>query len=419
MKEKSWTSHALLGVKAIESLPSWERNLLPAGLISIRKEFSFLPDCIETSEELMGGLCLIMDQVYNPKWHSYCVMPNGRWIPHTIPDCNGFAAYQSMGIVSHRMLAKIIEYLMIQMNEALCNSNWQEIVIHAGVLAHFLQDAVAPSHTVNMQQVCELFPDPIAGRHLTLGKYLYAVCDRFEPQTPIMAGTSIQEAACKLTWETIKCVHSARKTIIPLLNAIYSKQPVNVCEDLLIPHVKDASWLSASAWHTIFSLHAGHISHSYSSSIRLIDLKPYFIHPGKYTTFPSRYLIRNQQDFCLKKGGFAMGGHSALKFMVGTGIYQSFSCKVSIDPECDSPVNLIFSIETDINENHVYSEDMEYGSERLLAVKLEPQKPSVELEVKIGNASTLILCARSFPLKDGLFNIPDIIISEALLIKKI
>ena len=431
---KNWKSHALIGMKAVESLPGWEKELLPSSLSGARRIFSFIPEFAETPPEIFGAMCLIMDQVYDSRYRQYCLLPDGRWIPHTVPDGQGCAAFQSGESVSHAKCSEILEYLLERMFASLEAADMMEAAARGGVLGHFLQDAVAPSHAVNMRQMRELMPDPVAGRHLSLGKYFYAACGRFESVPPMLAGTTLRKAACRLTWEIMKSVRRARGKIIPLMEAAYEDAPVEKCEEILIPQVRDAAWLTASAWHTVFSIRKNRIPEAEKEKLKnqnLIEIEPCFLHPGKYTELLPGKRIESGYETGLRifapdgspvsapVNSFAMTGHSAVKFHIGPGVYSRFECLAGITADGQSPANLVFSIETDRRENTVYSEDMNYGSECVASARLIPGAPPVKLCADVREAKTLLLCARSFPMEDGagnsFFSIPDIILCEPTL----
>ncbi len=434
---KNWESHALIGMKAVESLPDWERELLPDSLVTAVRSIPFIPKFVETPEQVLAAMCLVTDQVYLPAFRPYCLLANGEWIPHTVPDRDGKAAFQSGQAPSQAKCAEIIQYLMENMFHSMKDSDPLEMVFRAGTLAHFLQDAVAPSHAVSKQMIKDIFPDPIPERCLALGKWIYAVSDRFSPIPPFIAGSSIPEAACRLTWEVMKSLRRARKILPSLLKAAYELAPPEICEELLIPQVRDAAWLSASAWHTVFSLQKKAIStrcKKQLACVPLTDVEPDFMHPGKYQSLlPGRQIIDGCQTellICRPDGSaqpaphnsFAMTGYSSVKFHIGTGIFSSFCCEAGITATWKQDANLIFSIEIDAQENHCYSEELEYGATCLASAKLIPGAPPVRFSVDVSNAKTLLLCARSSPFNgsDGspVFLIPDIAICQPALKRK-
>lgn len=433
---KKWKSHALIGMKAVESLPDWERKLLPDSLVTAARSIPFIPKFTNTAEEVLAAMCMVTDQVYLPDFRPYCLLPGGEWIPHTVPDGDGKAAFQSGQAPSQAKCAETIQCLMEKMSRTLETSDMLEMAFQGGTLGHFLQDAVAPSHAVSGQLLKDLFPDPVPGRQLSLGKWLYAVSDRFSPIPPLLAGCSIPEAACRLTWEVMKSLRRSRKILPLLMQAAYANAPLETCENLLIAQVRDAAWLTASAWHTVFSLQKKQSPNGQENllpRVNLLEAEPYFMHPGKYQNLlPGRQIIDGSQKellICQPDGNaqpapansFAMTGYSAIKFHIGTGIFSSFSCEAGITADWKQNANLIFSIESDAQENRCYSEELEYGATNLASVTLIPGAQPVKLNVDVTSARTLLLCARSFPIQDAdgspVFHIPDIAVCNAVLHK--
>ena len=87
-------------------------------------------------------------------------------------------------------------------------------------------------------------------------------------------------------------------------------------------------------------------------------------------------------------------------------------------PQC---VSIFFNIGCPLKENTVYSEDIEYKSQRIFETNLVPGEPVKIVDVDITGAKTLLLCTRSFPYKDKkgavAFSIPHVAICDPVLSK--
>jgi NPCBM/NEW2 domain-containing protein len=443
-KEKvKWQGHSLLGRKAFEMLPDWEKSLIKPDMSREALNKSYMPSGINTPGDKMAFMCLILDFIYYDEFKRYATLADGRWIPHTPADASFSSSVGSGQPISNSVNSSIIEMLMNNMIIAIKKDDWEEAICHGGALGHFIQEPFTPGHAVDNNIFHELFPDPDEERHMRLHYKFDCASDKFESFLPWLMGLSVQEAVFRIIVEMQKGIKEGKKLIMPLIMSVYQGAPLQEQERILAEQSGKAAYLTACVWHTAISIAKNNFVQNEVeklTNIKLTEIHPYFWHECDYVDMLPGYLVEKQRKIPiyvweqntngslsekLIKDGFGMGGHMGVKFFVNGNIYKRFSCQVGLASRHvegqDEHTNTIFSVEIDSTENAVYSEDMEYKAERIFETRLMPGKAVKTIDIDITGAQTLILCARSFPYKDEFgrpaFSIPHIAVCEPILYK--
>ena len=199
-----------------------------------------------------------------------------------------------------------------------------------------------------------------------------------------------------------------------------------------------ASHLTASVWHSIFSIAFDRFDETELAGLRSLDLTttlPYYFHAnGGYSYLEKDNVVIDQRKTSISlpealsetkhtKHCFAMFAHSGAKFYVDGNLYPRFQCSVCIPNNAvpDGDIDTFFSLEADKRVNTTTLGDLEYGATPILEF---PLKPGViqNVDVDITGARTLILKAKSHPFEDPdtgelYFNIPHVAIVAPMLSK--
>jgi len=439
---QEWSGHALLGLRAAEALPEWEMSLLQPDMRPDSLARPFFPK-IHSVVEKLAAMCLILDWVYIPEFRRYCLQPGGRWVPHTLAAADGSAAITAQKPVSCTANLALLQDMLQALVVALQARDWEEALRRAGVLGHFVQEPFTPGHSTNNELFAQIFPDPVSGRHLRMHHFFDSASGDFQADAPRLLGTSVKECALNLLEAMRRGGRDSRKYIPAVVTAAYAGADPRRLQEILAPASQQAASLTASAWHSAFCLAFQRFEAAdcaWLAERGLGELLPIFIHPSLYQEVIPGYLVENgylQPLWAWEKdglgrqrevhisAGFAMYGHAGIKYFLGSGVYHEFRCRVGLPSRArsgqDEHTRVLFAIETDAQENTVYSEDIEYGAQRQLEIELLPDQPLQEITVPLQNASTMLLTARCFPYTsaegDSLFSIPSVIIAEPVLCK--
>jgi len=77
--------HTGVGRVAFDSLPEWEREVIQPDMSEPGLNRPYFPSGLQTVREKMACLCTVMDLVYYDECRPYATLPDGRWIPHSLP----------------------------------------------------------------------------------------------------------------------------------------------------------------------------------------------------------------------------------------------------------------------------------------------------------------------------------------------
>lgn len=360
--------HNQLGAVSFNSLPQWEqdlwesqRNLIP--------EYCAMPD---------DHLVVQNDFEQEEKLSPYCVLPDGKAIPHGPCDDNYTLCIFSNNH-SRRARHEVIHYYLGKVISLMRNQELEEAAKFGGVLAHYLQDGCSPGHVINNLLLNKLYP-PQSGQTF----HYHRIMDSwsFEPPltniSPKLFGGTLDEAVFNLCSEYDKSVSFALSKVCPFVEAIQKvdkKQANKISNEL---NAK-AILLTVSTWHTAFCIAYEKFERQEVVNLNTINLgdripieefgekysreellkygikfhetkyveadpwrskmsnDPYPFEPidgmatdGKGKTFPL-ILSRQTKDIEFEKG-FASGGASMLVFEAPGKLYKEFRVSAGIHP---------------------------------------------------------------------------------------
>ena len=437
---QGWKGHASFGVHAFSVLPKWEQQCVKPDMSDAALRAPYLPTGVRTAGEKMGAFCVIMDAVYYDACRPYAVLPNGRWIPHAPPDAD-WRACTGTGKQPDPAAAMDITVMLIQRTiEHMRAEQWEDAIRHAGVLGHYLQEPFTPGHAMPNSIFQELFPDPDPSRHMRLHHAFDSGTSHIEdPLPPRLMGTSIEEAAYRLQVEVWRGMAEGKKLVPSIIQSVYEGQPPRVREALLAEQSRQATYVTASAWHTCFCIAFDRFDAQESAALNELDLTyipPYFIHHWQYTQILPGALVKHKRKIPIdvwvqdERGakraqritqGFGMGGHMGIKWHVPGDLYPRLRCRVGLPSQQTEGQNehtdCRLYVETDPGINNVYSEDIEYQAERRAEIPLQPGAPLQDVDVDISGAKTLLLTTQCRPYTDAQtgkvdFAVPHVAICE-------
>jgi len=438
-KKLEFGGHALLGQIAFSTLPQWEKDKFHPDMSPKGLNKPYLPKGITTVEEKTGFMCSIMDLVYYDELRPYVLLPDGRWIPHSPPDANRQASTGSGQPRSNTVFMDMIEWLLNRMLKAVKEGDGEEVIRFGGTLGHFLEEPFTPGHAIDNNLFHRFFPDPDKKRHIRVHHAFDSASGEFKRLQPVLMGTTIPEAAFRLLVEIDRGIRSGMKLVGDVIHSAYAGEPKSAQQKILAEQSGLASFVTASAWHTVMSIAFDRFNKKEIrnlETIALTHLVPYFLHHCQYVDMLPGNLVKKGRKIPIHvwkakgkeemvKNGFGMGGHSGIKFFVNGDVYTRFSCRVGLPSRHTEGqtknTNVRFFVEVDKKENTVYSEDMEYRAKRVVNIPLIPGEPVRKIDVSIKGARTLILTAQSssYTSPEGIvrFDIPHVAVCNPILSK--
>ena len=439
----NWKGHPAFGVYAFHVLPAWEQALVQPDMRDEAIHVPYLPSGVKTPGQKMGAMCVIMDSVYYDECRPYATLPDGRWIPHGPPDSQWQACPSTGAQPDPAAAVAITEMLMQRTIDAMRAEQWEEAIRHAGALGHFLQEPFTPGHAMFNKLFQELFPDPDPTRHQRLHFSFDAGSAHVEdPLPPRLMGKTVPEAAYRLQAEVQRGIKSGKKLVPAVIQSVYEGRPGRVREALLAEQGRQATFVTASAWHTCFSIAFDRFEPQQCEMLRTLDLMhlvPFFWHDWLYTDVLPGCLVQNKRKIPIDvwdrdargerverriEQGFGMGGHMGIKWHVPGDLYARLRLRVGLPSRQTDGQNertdCRLYVETDPGINRVYSEEMEYQAERRATVPLEVGAPLQDVDVDISGAQTLLLTTQCRPYTDERtgkvgFAVPHVAICEPLL----
>lgn len=254
--------HDVIGKRALELLPEEEQSFWEPEKGNL-PGYCDLPDLHLASQ---------WDDPGKEAWYArYGVMPNGRVTPHGAVDRSWvFTALGGMPDASKTHYA--LRYYMKKIIALVRRGEVTESARFAGTLGHLIQDCSTPVHVINNLLLNHLFPV----RH---GKLipLHSTVDfwRFNPEEvksrPEILGRNAEEAAFLLNERMFKNIETMMGEIIPLCQAIQTGRDA-VTDRIMQKWNRCSVLLTASAWHTLFTIARGKIPAAAARKFHALDL---------------------------------------------------------------------------------------------------------------------------------------------------
>ena len=237
--------HDQLGKRALELLPSWERDFW-------KREVENIP-----------GYCFYPDDHQAAQWDptperfeflgKYCIMPNGRLIPHGPVDSDGKCAAFA-GDTDPAPTEYAVRYYCRKIIDLLRKNDVVESARFAGTLAHLAQDACIPVHAMNNILINRLFPDE-NGRYF----FYHRIVDNhpFDAGSisaePRLLGRNEEELIFSFMEEMICKVERNIGLLVPFLAAVKNgdaREENRISQEINA----DAVRYTVDLWHALFCI---------------------------------------------------------------------------------------------------------------------------------------------------------------------
>ncbi|MBR7121695.1 MAG: hypothetical protein IKC94_05590 [Lentisphaeria bacterium] len=256
------SQHDLLGKRAFELLPSWEREFWAEEKENI-PQYCFYPDLH------------LVEQWGSPEklkfYEKYCLMPNGKCTPHGPTGADWMGAAFA-GELSTEPFDYTLHYYCPLIIDLIKKGDRAESAAFAGTLAHFLQDCCLPVHSMNNIIINQLYP-PANGKYF----FYHRLFDSapFDPESvdgePELLGFDLTGLIYTLRE---KCFYIIEKNISVLPEFIHA---VKSGDEEAVGSIsqainRQAITLTAACWHTLFMIATGKITAGMVKNSGKLDL---------------------------------------------------------------------------------------------------------------------------------------------------
>ncbi len=417
-------THKAMGLISYRALPDWQKKWW------------------NSDEETISEACLLPDAM-GWKWtkekfkkYKKLLLFEKKLIPHGPPDRDFNHAWITGEEHDQENFLLLLRYYTRKFSQALDARNYKLSVDFAGILAHLIQEACFPSHAIPNPHFYKYFQQPegivpdyhSAIDNLPVKKHTCALS---------LMGTTPEEISYRLWIELEKQMLSLKKNLPELMEVINSGRKKKLVE-FIQASAGIACKLAADAWYSCISLSAGRIRKQDTAALlglSLCDVVPYFTHPGgEYRTGPGNYLLEKgkKRPLSILSGkaikpvqrGLGITSFVSCKYLIDSDIFPVFTCKAGISPvgwklkTKKTGVRLV--VETDKDINRECMPDINYNNTRKLFEQELIAGEILNLNVKLGNAKTLIISAATSPLNisgQNIYLFPNIAIAEPALKK--
>ncbi|WP_395718287.1 NPCBM/NEW2 domain-containing protein [Prosthecobacter sp.] len=238
--QRAWSwgqPHHAITKGALETLPTWQKELLGA-------EF----------EALAAKHCMIPDNVYSDK-------TNAKFA--AMESSPGEVYLQKLHLPQAEQIVnrETLRYFMQKAVDSIKAGKISDAARYMGTICHLIEDFGSPSHTVpgdNQFTLLQQFmpPTPVMEGKLLHGPiengdFAVSIAD-YHPQ---LLGTSVEEASWRLLHRVHEGIINARSTTVPIMQALYAGDAASVEKHQLRAATKDAQ-IVADAMHTILCIGA-------------------------------------------------------------------------------------------------------------------------------------------------------------------
>lgn len=350
--------HQAITKAALETLPSWQKELLGEELLPLADDY-----------------CLIPDHVFTDKANAKFAMMEDK--PKEIYRLNlHLPAQQAENL-------ETLQYFFSKAVAALRSNNVRDAARYMGTICHQIEDYGSPSHTMpgdNMFTLLQQFlPPPDTLRDVLLhgpvesGSLTVSIAG----YTPKLLGTSVNEASWKLVHRIYEGILNARSTTIPIIQALYAETPESVTVHQLKAAKMDAE-IVADALYSILSLghkttEALHASPE-GTALQQTPIDSYYpleaasLYYPQTQFFSAPYWGHPRSGVILADGkravalklkletggtivektfqrGISAGMGRSLTFLLPTGVYERFTVIAGLHPElgADGKVEFVVS----------------------------------------------------------------------------
>ncbi|WP_009958000.1 NPCBM/NEW2 domain-containing protein [Verrucomicrobium spinosum] len=276
--------HLAITKAATEVLPDWQKELLGPEM-----------------EMLAGKYCLIPDEVYTDKENArYAAMPETR--PGEVYLLN-----LHLPDASQAVNLDALRYFMGRAVAALKAGQTTDAAKYLGTICHQLEDYGSPSHTVpgdNMFTLLTQFlppPDDMKGLPMH-GPIENGTLDvKIPGYKPQLLGLSVEEASWRLLHRIHEGILNARQTTLPILQALYAKDPETVKTWQMKAAVVDAQ-VTADALYTVLCLAQERGEPAELTALRDVDIAGFFPIEAVNLYYPQSQFAGSPNWGCARSG---------------------------------------------------------------------------------------------------------------------
>ncbi len=230
--------HLAITKGALETLPTWQRQLLGS-------EFDLLA----------AKHCMIPDNVYSDKANAkYAAMESSP----------GEVYLQKLHLPQAEQVVNLesLRYFMQKAVDSIKAGHIGDAARFMGTICHVIEDFGSPSHTVPGDNQFTLLQQFMPPTPVMEGKLLHGPIENGDfavsiaGYQPRLLGTTVEEASWRLLHRVHEGIINARSATVPIMQALYADDAVTVEKHQLRAATKDAQ-VVADAMHTILCLGAG------------------------------------------------------------------------------------------------------------------------------------------------------------------
>ncbi len=354
MRAFGWSEpHQSITKAALRVLPDSDREALAAEWELLGEDFCLIPDHVFTDRK--NARYAMMDSRPGETYLTVLHLPSK---PEEYQEVLGYFIEKAAG--------------------ALREGRGGDAARFTGTICHLIEDYGSPSHTIpgdNMFTLQQQFlPPPAHMRH----KLLHGLIESGSLEVSIegyqarVLGTSVAEAAWRLTHRIHDAIVNARGTTVPIIQALYQGDTAAVTRHQQIAAKVDAE-VVADAIHTVIALGLNRFPVGVEEVPRRIGLDSFFpleapnlYYPQKmffgapYWGHPSHgYVLENgEREVPLKlfvaenesvmervfREGIGAGGRSTLTYQLPAGVFRKFDVLVGLHSELGANGAAEFSI---------------------------------------------------------------------------
>lgn len=321
--------HVRSGALALAALPAWERRIW-------REQADAIP-----------GYCTGPDQAWaaprgTGPWAKYIDLPNGRRNMHGPSDDQWNLPF----LVCRYNRANNrywIAHFLKRITACLRRDAREPAARYAGCLGHYLQDSAVPGHNTDNYLLTALLPPP-AGQYWNMHKIFDddRVPDALlKTPRPRLLGRSVPEATFRLESAYEDMIRYSRSQAVAIVEATYAGRR-RAARRRLAACMNRATELTASAWHTAFSIAHGRVGGGQATGLNAVSLAslwpelyasqyPYFAYQsGIACVSEGRAEPIRVKGMAVGNDAFCVSGTSAVVYALPRGVFRRFRARIGV-----------------------------------------------------------------------------------------
>ena len=356
--------HGLMTRVAFESLPEWQQKIWE-----------------EEKQKLVNIYCMYGDSYFGDKKEEaqpYMKMPDGsipmipwqyRFFKKTAPGKDFFTCGY------YRLARYVFDYYISQIARNLKDRKIKDSAGFAGVLAHFIEDAGCPSHSIGVDlgidmEIIKLLLPPsdkkkrlMQFHNILEGEYEEFTLKGYKPK---LLGLTSKEASFNLLDRFTDMLENSTRQILAMAEAFYRDDYKTLKKHLTESGIFSSKVL-ADALYTAFCIAFNRFDKKETKILRkrkISELTPY-----KWTgwaPYPYFYPVVRNSNMSLDKGfkpvplklnidgkvkefkyGFGIGAPFEIRYLLPKGVYKKFCCIIGLHSDLGKDGEIIFKVVID------------------------------------------------------------------------